>query len=231
MWQRDDDGWRETAVELDGNRIAIHPEGTSFAVVNQQGEVSIGELSGALLRELQGPPPLHAASMLAYDRRGEFLAAASDRDVLIWRVGTGERLGGSENLLMNGVDGLAFEEGGRALTAAARGIVVRWSLDAGEPQRIGFEMTDEQPARNSCRQDASLLDLSPGVELALCTTITDATGVSLQLGMRDTWAVYWEVPTGDWLDRACRQAGRNLSPEEWTRYVGESVQRRNPCRS
>jgi hypothetical protein len=31
----------------------------------------------------------------------------------------------------------------------------------------------------------------------------------------------WDLDPTSWEDAACRVAGRNLTPEEWDRYVGE----------
>jgi hypothetical protein len=34
--------------------------------------------------------------------------------------------------------------------------------------------------------------------------------------------VHWRLGLKDWLDQACRVAGRDLDTEEWTRFTGTS---------
>lgn len=242
MWERDNQEWRERVIEVgrdkidtdDSGAVALHPSGASLAVGDGRGQVSLVDFSNPQVQVLEGD--LGSVPRLTFSQGGKFLAAATDRDVRVWDLATGKSVGGSDNLLTSGVDILAFEDGGRRLSAAAKhgGAVVRWSLDGSTPKRIDGATSDAKPERTPCRNrgkegEATTLELSPGVEFNRCTAMIDANGVSVQVGMLGTWSILWEVPTGDWIDRACRQAGRNLSAKEWTQSVGESVAYRKTC--
>ena len=43
---------------------------------------------------------------------------------------------------------------------------------------------------------------------------------ALASGSMDGTVILWDVNLGSWLDLACRIANRNLTMDEWQRYVG-----------
>jgi WD40 repeat protein len=46
-------------------------------------------------------------------------------------------------------------------------------------------------------------------------------GMTLAAGSADGSIILWDVSVDSWKARACRAAGRNLSAEEWQRYLGD----------
>ena len=238
MWKRIGAEWREQTLEPGGEAVAFDSSATEVAVASRQpdsGEWLVRRvaLSGEALGELQGPGGEEL--VLEHAGSGHMLAAATERDIRVWDLQGGTSLDGVENLLADGVGSLAFEDEGRRLAAAEpHGAVVRWSLASRLPTRTATDASDQPLETTPCSKPndgpgTGALELSTGITLALCTAMVDGNNVPLQVGMIGSWAVTWEVPTGDWIQRACRQTGANLGSEEWVRYVGETVPYRETC--
>ena len=49
----------------------------------------------------------------------------------------------------------------------------------------------------------------------------DATGRTLVTGGADGEVVVWEVDPDRWVEIACELAGRTLTRDEWSRYLGD----------
>jgi WD40 repeat protein len=54
-------------------------------------------------------------------------------------------------------------------------------------------------------------------------------GKTLASGSRDETIRLWDVDVQSWLRRACYIANRNLTQEEWRRYMGIDVPYRKTC--
>lgn len=47
----------------------------------------------------------------------------------------------------------------------------------------------------------------------------------------DTGVALWELDPAAWIDAACAIAGRNLTPEEWSTYIGDLAPYAATCTS
>jgi hypothetical protein len=54
-------------------------------------------------------------------------------------------------------------------------------------------------------------------------------GKTLASGSQDRTIRLWDVDVQSWIKRACAMANRNLTPEEWGRYMGMDVPHRKTC--
>lgn len=236
LWYREGTAWRADTLNAYAETIAFSPDGHSLAA---QGDgVSVLELATGEIHELQGAPATGGNTLapevkLAWDPAGQSLLAMAERDVRIWNVQTGEAIGSYDNVLAGGMETLAFIENNQILAAvSARGTAVWWSL-GDSPERVSVEENSGlAPSLTCVDRDAeglAAVALSPGVPVELCTSMPDENGVPLHTGVLGDWAVLWEVPTGDPVQRACRAAGRNLTENEWDEHVGESIRYRKTC--
>jgi hypothetical protein len=54
-------------------------------------------------------------------------------------------------------------------------------------------------------------------------------GKELALPYADQGVALWDLDPDHWSDAACMVAGRNLTPEEWTQYIGDLAPYHETC--
>jgi WD40 repeat protein len=149
----------------------------------------------------------HITSM-AFSPDGQFLASggcverSSDGacvvgDIRLWSVETGQQIG--EPLTENTVAiSMAFSPDGQTLAAGNQDRTIRlWDVATGQP--LGTRL-----ARHTGW---------------VSSVVFSSSGQILASGSVDGTVHLWDIPVTDSKARACRAAGRNLTWEEWQRYL------------
>jgi WD40 repeat protein len=159
-------------------------------------DVSTGELLGQLTGH-QG-----SVRSLAFSPDGALIASGStDQTIIIWNVATGQPVGRplvGHNLF---VEGLAFKPDGSMLASASRDqTIMLWDIAAA--QRLGSPLRQHTGWVNS-------IAFSPD-------------GLSLVSASSDSTLMLWQADLESWRDHACHIANRNLTPDEWTQFIGDS---------
>jgi WD40 repeat protein len=137
---------------------------------------------------------------------GRIAATHADQQVTVWDLATGDQVGRPLRGHTSQIWWAAFDaDGGRLATAASSpdGSVRLWDVATGEPQ------------------GSPLWGHLSGARMAFFTP--DETEL-VTVGVDDT-ILLWDLSPDRWVERACELAGRNLTPEEWSRYVGAGAPR------
>ena len=69
----------------------------------------------------------------------------------------------------------------------------------------------------------------PDVDGALGYFAMRPDGLELAIPYGDLGLVLWDLDPQHWLDAACSLAGRNLSPQEWDKYLGSFGEYHQSC--
>ena len=145
-------------------------------------------------------------------------------------------------LSSGGITALGFRPDGTLLTGTWSGIVQHWDLDDGKqlghpvlvesspvssialaPHRQEFAVTGGGSSGGvKLWDDASLQQFGatfPGGTGTWGNAIYTPDGSDVVVAYSDGSAAVWPVTVRAWLDHACAVAGRNLTREEWARFV------------
>lgn len=178
--------------------LAFSPNGQMLASAGYDGQVLLwNSATNENLNTLTGHRDV--VTSLAFSPDGQFLASGSRDDTIrLWNVNTGEAVGqpliGHEDY----VTGVAFSPDGRVLASSSEDETMRlWDVERREP--IG------QPFIGH-RDWVTTLAYSPD-------------GSTLVTGGRNGSLIVWESGLSDWRARACKIANRNMSVQEWERYL------------
>jgi hypothetical protein len=158
------------------------------------------------------------ANDAAFSPDGELLATAGwDETVRLWDAATGEPRGEPLTGHTDWVNAVAFSPDGELLASAGEDGTVRlWDAATGKPH--GEPLTGHTEGVNA-------VDFSPDGELLASSGGADGT-VRLNKTVR-SWARRVESLVAE----ACRIANRNLSKDEWSRFVGPEVNYVRTCAS
>ncbi|MGH2617380.1 MAG: WD40 repeat domain-containing protein, partial [Thermomicrobiales bacterium] len=171
--------------------VAFSPEGTTLASGGADGAVRAWHLGDGgdpiVLEGQQGQ-----IFSVAFRPRDVGTLVAGGRGLSFWDVATGQRISSLAVGSDATVYGVAFSPDGATLaTAAADGRITLW--DMGTNLELGALNGHTAAARSVSYSD-------------------DGTLVS---GGDDGTVLVWSISTEAMLERACRIANRNLTPEEW----------------
>lgn len=100
---------------------------------------------------------------------------------------------------------MAFRNDQQLVSSAADGSVLAWDLAMREPLR--------PPLLNKVEMER--MALSPDGSTVAIGSFDDSGTVTL-----------WQLETEPWPERACALANRNLTQEEWKRYLGDQPHER-----
>jgi WD40 repeat protein len=196
------DSFRDTAT------AAFSPDGKTLVTGGRDGGVRFWDpVTG---RKLAEPAQKHGDMVvgLAFPPDGAVVASASvDGNVFLWDPRSHQVVGAP----MAGVSGqlirVAFSPDGRSLaTTNANGGVNLW--DVASRQQVG------QP-------------LTAHTDQAVGVAFVDG-GAVLASGSWDASVIFWDLRASSWEAKACELAGRNLTRDEWRRFVGGDYRRTCP---
>ena len=198
VW-RDGHLFRSVRLASPGNAVAFSRNGALLAVAKDSGRsvLVFDAHSGRLLRSMR---PQTGTITLAFGS-GDVLATGSWQGIItLWNAGTGAPIGKPALAAPAPVSSVAFDPSGtRYATAGGSGGGLRlW--DTATQQLIGAPF--------------------PGGDGQWGTAAFTPDGRSLLVVFTDGSAYRWPISVDAWEAHACAIAGRNLTHEEWHRYVG-----------
>ncbi len=225
--------------------VAFSPDGRTLAVASEDGSVTLWDMT---VPQQVGEPWLgHSDAVLsvAFSPDGRLLASGGrDTAIILWEVATGRTVGEPLTGHPDAVHDLAFSPDGRLLASAGRGSgttdVFVWDVAGGRLLRrlaghqnwvngVSFSPDGRYLASGGADGAVMLWDvqrwrplgrplIAYGSEVWSVTFSPD--GLALASGGRDGTVALWDMSVESWQQRACRIANRNLSSEEWERYLG-----------
>jgi WD40 repeat protein len=182
--------------------IAFRPDGDTLAVGTADGRIILWDVDGRqVTATLEGHDAEAAA--VAFTPDGETLAsAASDGSLLLWDMET-HRV---ERVLVRSGDpvtDVSIRPDGETLAAAIGNSVVLWDVASG--QQVGETLAGGHD---------SVVDVefSPDGRFLAWGSYSIAPTSDL--------VVLWDASLSSWREAACRLANRNLTRDEWDRFIG-----------
>ena len=183
-------------VPVDG--LALSPDGAKVVVGLDDGTVQIVDIrSGRRLRRLHidGYSPY----ALTYLPDGDLLSGGWSGVVERWSPATGRRVSHPVLAAAAPLSSIALYPGAKTFaTAGGDGAVKLWDTSTLQQVGTSFPGTATWSSVRMSPDGRSLVQVN-----------TDATGV------------VWPATVGAWAQHACQIAGRDLTREEWARYVGD----------
>jgi WD40 repeat protein/DNA-binding SARP family transcriptional activator len=183
--------------------VAFSPDGKTIAACRDNGSVLLYDArTGHLERTLH---PEGTSDLLfttaAYARDGKILATGTAAGIVqLWNPATGAQIGHPTLVAAAPVASIDFDPTGErfATTGASDGLAKLWTT--GTQQQFGatFPGDPGQWGEAQYTPDGS----------KLIVVYQDGTGF------------VWPVSLPDWEAQACTVAGRNLTREEWSRFIG-----------
>jgi len=207
VWRRDGDAPRwKLHLEKFGDvfSLSFSPDGTHLAVAVGDGRVLLLDgATGRIERTLRpfgtflvGIYPTPATSVV-FSPDGSLLTATQSGLVQRWNVATGVAIGQPVLASSSGISSLSLTpEGSQFATSGGDGSVKLWST-------------------STLQQFGSDFPKGPGGG----TAAFSPDGKTLVVVYDDGSGFVWPVSPEAWQEQACSVAGRNLTREEWRRYV------------
>jgi len=228
--------------------VAFSPDGSLLAAGDGNSNVRLWQVdSGRLLRTLTAKRPNYLVYHIAFSPKGDKLAAAfygqpGVGGTFVWQIPDGKPLYPAGSL--EGHDGFAdaFSPDGKLLaTGGVDGTVNFWNARTGAPagrslpgnpgwvRSLQFNPTGRLLLAAGQDGLVRLFDVAarapygaplPGYTGNDSEAFFSPDGSHVVTVYGDGRAISWDIRPSSWEQKACAVAGRNLTQEEWTRYLG-----------
>lgn len=177
------------------------PDGKRLCTASQDQSVRVWDTqTGGMLKELLS----HGRAVTAcrfFENGDRILSSSEDQTLRIWDWAQGKTLGEPLRGHTARITGLAVENGGLHAVSASEDRTLRiWDLRS--QQAVGAGLWGHQKM--------------------VTATAVALDGKTAYSASHDGTVRVWDLDVTSWLVRACRLAGRNLTPEERERFLGET---------
>jgi len=194
--------------------IAFQPRGALLAFARADGRITLQDPRVPQSRPIALPGHPGGVAGIAFSPDGGTLASSgSDGRVILWNVRqatqSGEPLARDESEL----SAVAFSQDGTMLAVGARRTVTLW--DVASRQRLGQALTGT---------------LDGILALAFSRDSRLAWG-SFAIAPTSELVAVWDARPAAWREKACAMANRQLSEQEWDRFVGAAMPHEPLCRT
>jgi WD40 repeat protein/class 3 adenylate cyclase len=179
-----------------GAYVAFSRDGL-VATAWQHGVLIQNAQTGAAVRTIR---TLGGIGPLAFAPDGQLATGSHAGTVQLWNPRTGREIGRATQVAAAPVASIAFAPDSQTFvtTGGSDGVAKIWS--AGTLQQLGADL--------------------PGTAGTWMRAAYTADGKSIVVASRSGRGWLWPATTAAWERQACRVAGRNLTREEWSRFVG-----------
>ena len=239
--------------------VAFSPTGDTLASGSQDRTIRLWDLETAQPLSQLLEEHTRAVQSVAFSPTGDTLASGSvDRTIRLWDATTGQELQRLEGHT-DAVQSVAFSPDGEHLASGSADHTIRlWDLKTGEMldileghidwvYSVAFSPTGEHLASSSCGKrelryclagEIRLWDLETGEMLGqpleghkdeVWSVTFSPDGARLASGSSDKTIRLWDVDVDSWQKRACRIANRNLTQDEWKKFIGKDIPYRCTC--
>jgi WD40 repeat protein len=202
------------------NSIAFHPDNSTIAVTGcqipapddqgcVQSQIEVWDLESGSRQDVNFQPVSGGISAIEFDPlRQRLISGGDDGKILFWDMKTGETVGVPLEQHAGPVTSLKVNPAGNMLASgSADRTIILWDLGTG--QSIG-------PALAGNSDSILSLAFKPN-------------GQAFYSGNAAGSIVSWDIDPGSWVERVCRQVGRNLTLTEWSQFMAADQPYQKTC--